>query len=116
MGAKIVYSFEHFPFFNGKRPALASGEVEIEIMSVKPPVSRTNDLPYPPGDHEIYTWRMNRADLWLGRKGKVAADLGENAWLRQDLERWLRGKHGFLIEQALRKVYRKLALPSEGEK
>jgi len=115
MATKIVYPFEQFPFFSGKRPVLASGEVEIEILSVKPPVTRTKDLPYPPGDQEIYTWRINRAELWLGRRGKVAADLIANDWLRQDLERWLRGKHGFLIESALQKVHRKLAVPSEGE-
>ncbi len=103
---KIQHFFNGFPFYNGKRVLVVQGDCECQLVRIKQSPTATKEVPFPPGDHEILTYQINAVDLYAGRKGRTVADLTTNLWLLDDVRRWIRGKHGYVIEALLRAEYR----------
>jgi hypothetical protein len=100
---KIVFAFKGFPLFDGRRPILTEGEAVCSAKKIE------RGLVGEPGDVQ---WDITAIELRTGATGKTKIDLSQNAWLSQDLRRWLRGRHGGEIEHR----FRELAPPATGDK
>lgn len=100
--AKISFAFSEFPLFDGRRPIYVKGDVTCESLSIK-----QSD---PPELGDI-KWHITDVKIDASLRGKLKVNLAQDEWLRQDLSRWLRGRHGAEIERQLRGE-----IPHQGEK